>query len=289
MTDDTLAFPTLTVLLPGFAWTTDSGHPAFCGVFLIEGPDERGRLTRILVDPAHVGRRPVLWQALADRGLNAADIDMVILTHAHWDHVQNIDVFPSAPVLLHPAERDYALAPHVNEWATPAWTGAMLAMMRLRDVQEGDKIIPRVGILDMPGHSAGSIGITVETVDGLAIITGDALHYANVAETGVNPLVFWDPEQASRSIARAIDLADVLYPGHDHPFRVTASGRVEYTRIHEVTLLGVTPQTPGITLVGAGPTAPWVMPGIEQQTSTLRPSAVTELLGPHGASREMGR
>ncbi|MGY1706734.1 MBL fold metallo-hydrolase [Geodermatophilus sp. SYSU D00697] len=264
--------PRLSVLLPGFGFTTDSGHPAFCGVFLIEGPDAQGRPTRVLVDPAHVGRRPVLWQALADRGLTPADIDLVVLTHAHWDHVQNIDVFPSATVLLHPAERRYSLAPHVNDWATPAWTGVMLETMRLGDVQEGDEIIPGVGVLDMPGHSAGSIGITVETAEGMAVVTGDALHFAEVARTRVNPLVFWDAEQATRSIDRAVALADVLYPGHDHPFRVTRAGDVEYTRVHDLTLVGITPQTPGVHLLPSRPMPPWVMPGIEQQRSADRPS-----------------
>lgn len=279
--------PTLHVLLPGFGFTTSSGHPAFCGVFLIEGDDERGRPTRILVDPAHVGRRPVLWQALADRGLTAADIDLVVLTHAHWDHVQNIDVFPAAPVLMHPAERRYSLAPHVNDWATPAWTGAMLDLMNIREISEGDTIIPGVGVLDMPGHSAGSIGITVQTDEGLALITGDALHFANVAQTRINPLVFWDADQATRSIERALDVADVLYPGHDHPFRLTAAGEIDYTRIHQLDVVGLGPGTPGVRHLPGGPMEPWVMPGIEQQRSGSRPSAFTPARGP-GADRPDG-
>ena len=271
--------PTLTVLVPGFALVSDMGQPAFCGVFLIEGPDADGRLTRILVDPAHVGRRTVLWAALAARGLSADDIDQVVLTHAHWDHVQNVDVFPQAEVLLHPAERAYTLAPHVNDWATPAWTSAMLDLCRLREVSEGDLLIPGVAILDMPGHSAGSIGVTVETDEGLAVVTGDALHFSDVVRTGVNPLVFWDGDQANRSIARAVELADVLYPGHDHPFRVTASGQIEYTSINEITLVGAAPSTPGVHLEPLGPMALWQMPGIEQQASPERPSNVGRLRG----------
>ena len=55
--------PTIDVVMQGYAFGTNTGLPALCGVFLIEGPDANGRPTRILVDPAHVGRRPFLWEA----------------------------------------------------------------------------------------------------------------------------------------------------------------------------------------------------------------------------------
>ena len=147
-----------------------------CQVTLIEGPGLNGAPVRILVDPAHVGRRMVLVEALASRGLTPADIDMVVLTHAHWDHVQNVDVFAHAPVCLHPRERRYSDGPHPNDWATPAWTGAILERMQVREIAEGDELIPGVGVLDLPGHSPGSIGITVQNEQGLSLITGDAVH-----------------------------------------------------------------------------------------------------------------
>ncbi len=74
----------------------------------------------------HVGRRVVLLEALERRGLEPADIDVVVLSHAHWDHAQNLDVFDAARIIVHTDERRYAAAPHGNDWATPAWTGAML-------------------------------------------------------------------------------------------------------------------------------------------------------------------
>ena len=258
-------FPTIDVVMQGYAFATDTGHPALCGVFLIEGPDANGRPTRLLVDPAHVGRRPFLWDALAARNLTPQDIDMVAVTHAHWDHVQNIDVFAHAPLLLHPDEYQYSLYPHINDWATPSWTGLMLETMKIEEVREGDEIMPGVGIVDMPGHSPGSIGITVETADGLCVITGDAIHFAGVALTKVNPLVFWNVEQATRSIERVVDLADVIYPGHDQPFRVTAANEIEFLMKKEITLIGLTPGMPGVKFEDAMALSAADMPGIEEQ------------------------
>ncbi|WP_327321522.1 MBL fold metallo-hydrolase [Streptomyces sp. NBC_01210] len=257
--------PTIDILLPGFAIDTDQGYPAFCGVFLVRGTDAAGRNRNILVDAAHVGRRPHLWDALAARGLTAADIDTVVLTHAHWDHVQNIDLFPQATLLIHSDERRYAHTPHTNDWATPAWTGLLLEQLPVREVADGEDIIPGVTAVGLPGHSPGSIGVLVDTDAGRSAITGDALHFAYVAQTRRNPLVFWDAEQASRSIERVIDLADVIYPGHDRPFRLTADNEIDYLEPFALTVTGLRPDADGLVFADGSARPLWVMPGIHDQ------------------------
>ncbi|PPR21233.1 MAG: hypothetical protein CFH40_01677 [Alphaproteobacteria bacterium MarineAlpha10_Bin3] len=64
---------TIDILLPGMAWGTTVGTPAFCTVALVESDG-----TRILVDTAHVGRRVMLEEALAARGLTPADVDGLV-------------------------------------------------------------------------------------------------------------------------------------------------------------------------------------------------------------------
>ncbi|MFB8775743.1 MBL fold metallo-hydrolase [Streptomyces broussonetiae] len=257
--------PTVDILLPGFAIDTDQGYPAFCGVFLVRGADDTGRPRNILVDAAHVGRRPFLWDALAAHGLTADDIDTVVLTHAHWDHVQNIDLFPAATLVLHADERRYAHAPHANDWATPAWTGLLLEQLRVREVVDGEEIVPGVAVIALPGHSPGSIGVTVATAAGTATITGDALHFAYVARTRRNPLVFWDADAATRSIERVLAVSDVIYPGHDRPFRLTADGGIDYLADFALTLTGLRPDTEGLTFADDSARPVWVMPGTGEQ------------------------
>ncbi len=258
------AAPHVEVLLEGFGINTSAGRIAMCEVTLIEGSSPNGKPVRILVDPAHVGRRTVLVEALAGRGLTPADIDMVVLTHAHWDHVQNIDVFAHAPVCLHPRERRYSAGPHPNDWATPAWTGAILERMQIREIAEGDELIPGVGVVDLPGHSPGSIGVTVQNEHGLSLISGDAVHRASVALSRQSPLVFWSASEARASIDRVVKLADVIYPGHDQAFRLTSAGQVEYLRPFSLTITGTLADRPGLRFSAEMPD-PWVMPGIEEQ------------------------
>jgi glyoxylase-like metal-dependent hydrolase (beta-lactamase superfamily II) len=89
-------------LLNGYLMPTDQGNPAFCAVYLIES-DDGG----IVFDCGHVGRRKALLAALCERGLSPGDIATVVVSHGHWDHLQNVDLFQRARVILHPHELRY--------------------------------------------------------------------------------------------------------------------------------------------------------------------------------------
>ena len=245
---------TIDVLLRGFSFSTDAGRPGFCSVTLVEA---EGR--RILVDTAHVGRRRELHIALRQRGLDESDIDLVLMTHAHWDHVQNFDCFPEAPILINPRERRYASAPHVNDWATPAWTGIAIETQRIQEVSEGDELARGVRVLELPGHSLGSIGLVVDTEAGVAVIAGDAVHSSQVAVSGEPPIVFSSLSQARESIVKAVSTADLIYPGHDRPFRLKA-GVVDYLEPFSLTLTNLTPDREGLRFE-TPELVPWVMPG----------------------------
>ena len=245
---------TVDVLLPGYSFGTSSGRVAFCSVTLVESG---GR--RVLVDTGHAGRRRELMDALARRGLGEGDVDAVFMTHAHWDHVQNFDLFSGAPVLLHPVEHAYAAAPHANDWATPRWTGAAVATHRVQEVREGDELAAGVTVIELPGHSPGSMGLLVETDDGVAAVAGDALHSGPVALRGEAPLVFFSPTRARESIARVLGAADVVYPGHDRPFRVR-SGAIDYLAPFTLELHNLEPGQEGLSFRTLPPST-WVMPG----------------------------
>ena len=245
---------TVDVLLDGFSFRTNKGSPGFCSVTLVESD---GRL--ILVDPAHVGRRRELGAALEQRGLSEASIDAVVLTHAHWDHAQNFDRFAEAPVLLHPRERSYASAPHENDWATPAWTGLALETHQLQEVVEGDEIASGVRVIELPGHSVGSIGLLVETAAGTVCVSGDAVHSTWVLESRQPPIVFGSLSQARESVAKALSAADIIYPGHDQPFRITEDG-ADYLEPFSLTITNLEPDREGLRF-DSSPMSTWVMEG----------------------------
>ena len=84
----------------------------------------------------------------------------------------------------------------------------------------------------------------------------EGLNHGESARQRRTRLVFWGLAQAEASAARLVDLADVVYPGHDRPFRV-ADGQTEYLSAFSFTLTGVARDDPGLR---AEPAAPFTGP-----------------------------
>jgi N-acyl homoserine lactone hydrolase len=257
----------LDTLLQGYRIGTDHGAIAFCGINLVEGLDEAGALKRIIVDTGHAGRRPALEDELRLRGLTAADIDIVVCTHAHWDHIENLNIFERAQIVLHHRERRYITAPHRNDHACPNWINALIEMYqdRIREVEEGTRLIPGVEVVDAPGHSAGTIAVKVDTTDGVAVVTGDSIQNSTVAVQRRNALVFWNDELASRTIDKLVSIADVIYPGHDQAFRIDSHNNVEYVQEFQLTLTETAADQSGLTFDSSTEFKQVIMPGIEEQ------------------------
>jgi N-acyl homoserine lactone hydrolase len=262
-----LSSPIVETVLDGYRLGTDQGSIAFCSITLVEGLDDQGVLKRILVDTGHTGRRPALDAALRQRGLTRDSIDTIVCTHAHWDHIENLDMFSRAEIVMHPDERQYARRPHRNDFAAPDWIDAVIARYehRVRTVEEGTALLPGVEIVAAPGHSAGTIAVAVATSDGIAVITGDSIQNATVAREGRNALVFWNNEQATKSISKLLAIGDIIYPGHDLPFRLRAGEEPEYLHDMKLTLTGVEAGQPGLVLQPDQEVRQTIMPGIEEQ------------------------
>lgn len=261
-----LTSPSVETILDGYRLGTDQGSVAFCSVNLVQGIDEQGSLRRILVDTGHVGRRPDLDAALRQRGLTRDSIDVLFCTHAHWDHIQNLDMFPRAEVVLHPDERRYLRRTHPNDTGCPEWTEAVVNRYedRVRLAEEGTRLLPGVEVVAAPGHSAGTIALAVATVDGIAIIAGDAIQNTTVAQQRRNALVFWNEQQANQSVDKLLAIGDLIYPGHDLPFRINPDGTSQYLHDLNLTITGIRPDQPGLTF--AEPEfKPEIMAGIAEQ------------------------
>ena len=238
--------PEIEMLLPGGNVNTDLCRLGLCTVTLIRGK------RNILVDVAHFGRRVHLLEALKKRGLTPNDIHTVVLTHIHWDHAQNIDLFPKATFVIHPKEVEYSHHPNPGEWATAHYFANLIQGYKLVDACDGMELEAGVSILETPGHSPAHISVIVNTDHGRTAIAGDALSDAGAISRGLPFLVFWDEDQARASVRRLASAATAFYPGHDRPFNVTKGGEVEYltppTTVHLTAMFESQGNTIGLTV-----------------------------------------
>ncbi|WP_322796116.1 MBL fold metallo-hydrolase [Tepidiforma sp.] len=151
----------------------------------------------ILIDTGLGSRRrpgfPVgrLDGALADAGVAPGDIDLVVHTHLHIDHVgwNTVDrqggarevFFPRAEFVIQRAEWDYWMQPermhepgneHLVECVEPLrHTG------RIRFVEGEDAIDEHLVFVPTPGHTPGHVAIGIVDGPERGIIIGDASHH----------------------------------------------------------------------------------------------------------------
>ena len=151
---------------------------------------------RILVDTSSPRNREVLLQALAARGIGPEDIEAVVLTHMHHDHVGNIGLFPRAVLYAHELE-------------SPV-TG-------IERVRKDVEIWEGVSLLHTPGHTRGSMSVLVKA-DRTYAMVGDAIPTEDNVRKWVPPGIHYDKEVAMTSLSRLVSMADVIVPGHGPAF-----------------------------------------------------------------------
>jgi glyoxylase-like metal-dependent hydrolase (beta-lactamase superfamily II) len=204
---------TIDVLTYGFSLVSDQGPFGFSTISLLTVGEQR-----ILVDTGPASRRTMLQKTLDGRGLEPADIDLVVLTHMHWDHCANADLFPDARVLVHPKEIDYSKNPSRGDYNVATYFADMLDRLKVEPISEGDRIADGVTVIDTPGHTKGHISIAVSVGGRDVLVSGDAMPDGGTVRRGLPYNVFWDVDDAAESVEKMVASAEVFYPGHDRPF-----------------------------------------------------------------------
>jgi N-acyl homoserine lactone hydrolase len=203
--------PPITLLFTGLPARADKFLTGISTVALIRS---NGRT--LLFDTGPYAYRPILQMRLRKLGVDPGAIDTVILSHVHWDTAANADLFPNAEIVLHEKELAYAEATGAHDPDTPGYVGRALRRLRLRPVTGEQDIAAGIRIVELPGHSPGSIGVLV----GNALLAGDAVTCAGDAATGDIRYQRGYDDRASQSLLKALTLAEIIYPGHDRAFRV---------------------------------------------------------------------
>ncbi|MBZ0216503.1 MAG: MBL fold metallo-hydrolase [Fimbriimonadaceae bacterium] len=206
------------ILVTGASVGLTNGFIGWSSIVLIKSGS-----TRILFDCGHHVTRPALLEALGERGLTPDDIDILFISHLHFDHVLNFDLFPHARILVSETEWAYAETPHEKDIFVPGFIRSALESTDLMIFSGTPEIARGVQTLHTPGHTPGHHSLVITTAEQeTVVIAGDAIKTAQEAllERSALEVMQFDPEERSQeSIQHIKEIADRIIPGHYPPLR----------------------------------------------------------------------
>lgn len=195
---------------------------------------------------------------LARFDLEPADIDVVINTCCHFDHIGNNTKFPKAIFIVQ--KRELPLAIHPPPWALyyyPEFAFNLLDVRSRLELIDGDlRITDGVSVHLLGGHSPGTQVVLLDTAAGRVCIPGDLVPYYKNIELNWPMGAFFDVEGIMHAYQWMRTNADVIVPHHDwgffdrHPDGVVG---LDVVRDGNMALGGPAPRTASPAAAGA----PW--------------------------------
>lgn len=209
-------------------------------ILVDSGMDEAERLfARLKVAGAGGGHQPLI-DGLAAEGLTPGDIQYVILTHLHFDHAQNLDLFPDACVVVQRDELFHAIDPTPTQriYYFRETVAELLARKRPKQLRlvDGDvQLLDGILLLKTPGHTPAMHLPIVTTAKGkVALVSDLGDHYRywfpDDPRATTTPMRFMagallpssirseSERDFTASMRRVLEHADIVVPAHD--FRI---------------------------------------------------------------------
>jgi len=176
---------------------------------------------------------------LAAAGIKPENIDTVIISHYHGDHVNglvkadNSPAFPNAEILVPANEHKYWMDDGEMSRATSERMVGLFrnnrrvfnteVMKRLRTYEWDKEVVPGITAVGTPGHSPGHTSLLVTSGNGKVFVQGDVTHvpYLFARNPGWHLAFDQDPNQAEATRRKIYDMLSaerMMVQGFHYPF-----------------------------------------------------------------------
>ena len=163
---------------------------------------------------------------LTAMGVAPEAITEVVITHLHYDHAGNLDLFPNAEFHLHEREMSFATGRFMCHSPQNAAYDVEDICCMLHRVYAGrvkfhdhDVSIARgITLHRLGGHTDGLMAVRIMTKRGAVVLASDTMHYyANKERCDPFSIVFsvGDALEAFSRLRELAESEDHIIPGHD--------------------------------------------------------------------------
>ena len=191
---------------PVHVWLARDGKH---NVLIDSGMAEIALITKRLKVEGWGGGHAKLTELLAGEGLTPGDIDHVVLTHGHFDHAENLDLFPDACIVIQRDELSHAADPVPSQrifyWQSTI--GNLVGRRRPgqnRTLDGDTELFDGFRVLKVPSHTPGMQVPLIQTDKGIVAIASDlGDHYR-----------YWFPADARATDHPQRSLSDAFLTGN---------------------------------------------------------------------------
>lgn len=166
-------------------------------------------------------------EALIELGVDPGEVSRVVLSHLHYDHIGNLDLFPRARVYVPERELSFwttNIARHTqfSQHVEPAAISRLVELEQRGRVDRYDgtaELAPGLRAITVAGHSPGQQLFVVETAGDSVVLASDAAHFYEELEHDrpfgivVNLVEMYRAYEVLRTLRQ--ELNAVVVPGHD--------------------------------------------------------------------------
>jgi glyoxylase-like metal-dependent hydrolase (beta-lactamase superfamily II) len=216
------------MILQGFPGKMTRGYMGWSSVVLVDTGEQK-----ILFDTGGYGERAEIPKRFKQLEIEMTDVDILVLSHFHHDHVINYDYFTNARIMIHEKEVEWVQS-DIFDWAAPKHLFPIVESTGRLEVIKGDvEIAPKVHTLLSPGHTPGCMALILKDSNRpTTILAGDAVKNMHELVTGRVDMS-WDNEASAKSIRRIREVGEIIIPGHDRILQLSQNKVKALTSCHE--------------------------------------------------------
>ena len=171
----------------------------------------------ILVTPIVQAPQESTEELIGRANVALEDVDYVFITHFHYDHCSNVDLFPNAKIVVSKRGFEAATDPTRTKPvdADKEFIEYLLSVRdRVMPVEEGE-ILPGIRTFWAGGHTISSQAFVVDTEEGSVVFASDSIFLYKNMELGIPIGVGRKVEERIWSMDLLKDAGDIVIPGHD--------------------------------------------------------------------------